>query len=79
MELSPIEQQVIANMHRLPQDKQQSLLEFSLFLIDTAQNSAKKKAAVNDTFATFLATFLNEVANEPLDIDDVSTLFRTHG
>jgi len=38
MELSTIEQQVLANVHALPLDKQQSVLEFSLFLKAMAQD-----------------------------------------
>jgi len=42
MKLSNIEKQVVANMHGLPLDKQQSVLEFSLFLKSIAQDAVQQ-------------------------------------
>ncbi len=42
MKLSNIEKQVVANMHGLPLDKQQSVLEFSLFLKSIVQDAAQQ-------------------------------------
>ena len=74
MKLSAIEKQVVANMHSLPLDKQKSILEFSLFLINMVQkdkNSAQERKFEqnNSSFTVFLKEFLKEVELEPLDID----------
>lgn len=45
MKLSSIEQQVLANLHTLPLDKQQSVLEFSLFLKAMSQKSPQHSVA----------------------------------
>jgi len=70
MKLSTIEKQVVANIHGLPLDKQQSVLEFSLFLINKAQKDQENAIEKNSSsFAVFLKEFLKEVELEPLDID----------
>lgn len=74
MKLSAIEKQVVANMHGLPLDKQKSILEFSLFLINIVQkdkNSGQEGIFEQNSasFAVFLKEFLKEVELEPLDID----------
>jgi len=79
MQLSTIEQQVIANMHGLPLEQQQSILAFSLFLINNASNYPAKPSEQqnNASFAQFLNQFLKEVEEEPLDID--TSLFDKDG
>lgn len=42
MKLSNIEKQVVANMHGLPLDKQQSVLEFSFFLKSISQDAVQQ-------------------------------------
>lgn len=70
MKLSAIEKQVIANIHSLPLDKQQSVLEFSLFLINKVQKDKQDDIEKNNSsFGVFLKEFLKEVELEPLDID----------
>jgi hypothetical protein len=64
MKLSTIEKQVVTNMHNLPPDKQQMILELSLLLMK------KKKPEKNQqTFAQFLKQFRQEIETEQLDID----------
>ncbi len=50
MKLSAIEKQVVANIHSLPLDKQQSVLEFSLFLksivLGSVPNKLKRQAGL---------------------------------
>ena len=68
MKLSTIEKQVVANIHSLPLDKQQFILEVSEFLTKKNQEiEAKKNKA---SFAVFLKQFLKEVELEPLDIEE---------
>jgi ATP phosphoribosyltransferase len=67
MKLSTIEKQVVANMHNLPLDKQQVVLELSSFLIQ--KKKAKKTEKNNQTFAEFLTQFRQEIEAEQLDID----------
>lgn len=70
MKLSAIEKQVVANIHGLPLDKQQSVLEYSLFLINKVQKDKQENTENNSaSFAVFLKEFLKEVELEPLDID----------
>ncbi len=64
MKLSAIEKQVVANMHNLPLEKQQVILELSAFLI---QKKKTEKKAQN--FAEFLEQFRQEIETEQLDID----------
>jgi hypothetical protein len=64
MKLSAIEKQVIANMHSLPLEKQQVILEISAFLI-----KKKKNEKNSQTFAAFLKEFRQEIESEQLDID----------
>lgn len=49
MQLSTIEKQVVAVMHDLPPDKQQSILDFTRFLkamaLDGSQSQASKRQA----------------------------------
>ena len=52
MALSTIEQQVRANMRGLPLDKQQSILDFSLFLVNApAKKPAQSMARDSASFA----------------------------
>lgn len=70
MQLSTIEQQVIANMHGLPPDKQQSILDFSLRVINSVQNHpVLQMEAQSAAFIIALQAFLKEVELEPLEID----------
>jgi hypothetical protein len=70
MKLSAIEKQVVANIHGLPLDKQQSVLEYSLFLINKVQKDKQEDTENNSvSFGVFLKQFLKEVELEPLDID----------
>lgn len=71
MKLSAIEKQVVANIHGLPLDKQQSVLEYSLFLINKAQKDKQENIEKNSaSFAVFLKEFLEEGELEPLDIEE---------
>lgn len=67
MKLSAIEKQVVANMHNLPLDKQQVILELSAFFIQ--KKKAKKTEKINQSFAEFLTQFRQEIEAEQLDID----------
>jgi hypothetical protein len=70
MKLSAIEKQVVANIHGLPLDKQQSVLDYSLFLINKVQKDKQEDTENNSvSFGVFLKQFLKEVELEPLDID----------
>jgi hypothetical protein len=72
MNLSAIEQQVVANLHNLPVNKQQSVLEFSLFLLNSTKNnhsSNDETKQPHSSFAVFVKEFLIEAQLEPLDID----------
>jgi hypothetical protein len=64
MKLSAIEKKVVANMHSLPLDKQQMILELSLLLI-----KKKKTEKKTQSFAEFLEQFRQEIETEQLDID----------
>ncbi|MCX7069100.1 MAG: hypothetical protein NTW85_15620 [Methylococcales bacterium] len=67
MKLSPIEKQVVTNMHDLPLDKQHVILEFSAFL----KNKSTEKQPENNgqSFREFLKEFRKEIEAEQLDID----------
>jgi flagellar hook-basal body complex protein FliE len=67
MKLSAIEKKVVANMHNLPLDKQQVILELSASLMQ--KKKAKKTEKNNLTFAEFLTQFRQEIEAEQLDID----------
>ncbi len=72
MNLSTIEKQVVANLHSLPMNKQQSVLEFSLFLLNNTINKHSQNNETESTdasFDVFLKAFLTETQLEPLDID----------
>jgi len=64
MQLSKIEQEVIATLHDLPLTEQKSVLEFSLFLKQKIQSSTHEHG-----FAKALKDFLERSALDPVDID----------
>jgi hypothetical protein len=67
MKLSTIEKQVVANIHSLPLDKQQFILEISALL--TNKNQEIKVEKNKTSFAVFLKNLLKEIELEPLDIN----------
>ncbi|OQX25908.1 MAG: hypothetical protein BWK80_13230 [Desulfobacteraceae bacterium IS3] len=68
MQLNIIEQEILSTVQSLPMEKQQEILNFSLFLKDSMQKNQVDKQ--NPTaFASALIEFLKEVESEPLDID----------
>lgn len=76
MKLSEIDKQVIANLHSLPLDKQQSILEFSTFLkVQIRQNRYEKDVVESkpSNFLLALHEFLKEDELDPIDID--TTIF----
>jgi len=66
MQMTTIEQNILSAVHNLPVEKQQEILNFSLFLNSNMQKNSLKKQT---PFTTALHDFLNEVKAEPLDID----------
>lgn len=76
MQLTATEQAVVKNMHDLPLNKQQSILDFSLFLKNEAlfkENSQhenhKNLEEKSSAFLIAFKKFLKENAEDPLDID----------
>ena len=85
MNLSNIEAKVISTLHSLPVDKQQEVLDFSLFLVNRLQK-AQRNYRESDTdntqpltvnteivstvsAGTALKNFLKKYESEPIDID----------
>jgi len=67
MKLSNIEKQVVANMHGLPLDKQQSVLEFSLFLKSIAQDAIQQNKLQKRQAGLGKGTFwMSDDFDEPL-------------
>jgi hypothetical protein len=68
MKLSAIEKQVVANIHSLPLDKQQSVLEFSLFLksivLGSVPNQPKRQAGLGKG-----TVWMSQDFDEPLPDD----------
>ena len=66
MQISIIEENILSTVHNLPIEKQQEILDFSLFLKNKLQ---KKELKNHSSFSIALNKFLNEVKENPLDID----------
>jgi len=66
MQISMIEENILSAVHNLPFEKQQEILDFSLFLKSKLQKTELKN---NSSFAIALHEFLNKVKENPLDID----------
>ncbi len=66
MQISTIEENILSTVHNLPIEKQQEILDFSLFLKSKLQKTELKHYS---SFSIALHEFLNEVKAEPLAID----------
>lgn len=66
MQMTTTEQNILSTVHNLPIEKQQEILDFSLFLKSKLQKTELKNLS---SFAIALHEFLNEVKENPLDID----------
>ncbi len=66
MQISTIEENILSTIHNLPIEKQQEILDFSLFLKSKLRKAELKK---HSSFSIVLHDFLNEVKAEPLGID----------
>lgn len=66
MKLSTIEQQVVANIHSLPLDKQQSVLEFSLFLKSITSNNIQNKPLKRQAGIGKNTVWMSDDFDEPL-------------
>ncbi|MCK5354384.1 MAG: hypothetical protein KAJ63_04650 [Methyloprofundus sp.] len=66
MQISTIEENILSTVHNLPIEKQQEILDFSLFLKNKLQKAELKN---HSSFSIALHEFLNEVKDNPLGID----------
>ena len=66
MQISTIEENILSTVHNLPIEKQQEILDFSLFLKNKLQTAGLKN---HSSSSIALHEFLNEVKDNPLDID----------
>ena len=66
MQISTIEENILSTVHNLPIEKQQEILDFSLFLKSKLQTVELKN---HSSFSIALHEFLNELKDNPLDID----------
>lgn len=66
MKMTSIEQNILSTLHDLPFEKQQVILNFSLFLKSNIQKSELKN---HSNFSIALHEFLNQSKAEPLEID----------
>ena len=66
MQMTAIEENILSAVHNLPVEKQQEILNFSLFLNSNMQKNSLK---IQTPFTTALHDFLSEVKADPLGID----------
>ncbi len=67
MQMNMIEQAILAAVHELPKQKQQEVLDFSLFIKNNITNQIDESAS--SSFRSVFRRFLKEVEQEPIDID----------
>ncbi len=71
MQINTIEQKILSTVHSLPMERQEEVLNFSLFLKGRMQfNKQNEMINQNQTaFVSALKEFLKEVESDPLDMD----------
>ncbi|OQX25012.1 MAG: hypothetical protein BWK80_17915 [Desulfobacteraceae bacterium IS3] len=70
MQLNTIEQEILSVLNSLPAEKQQEILNFSLFLKGRMQSDKQEESVKNPTaFVSALKKFLKEVESDPFEID----------
>lgn len=70
MQMNTIEQTILSTVHQLPVEKQQEILNFSLFLKSSLKTNFHEVEQKNrSSFQLSFRKFLQEVEQKPMDID----------
>ncbi len=68
MQMTYIEENILQTVQHLPVEKQQEILDFSLFLKNKIERVSLKKSQ-KPSFSSALHDFLADVKNTPIEID----------
>lgn len=69
MQMTYIEENILQAVHNLPVEKQQEILDFSLFLKSHIEGDGLKIKMQKSNFSNALHSFLNEAKKNPIEID----------
>jgi len=69
MQMTYIEENILQAVHNLPIEKQQEILDFSLFLKSNIEDDNLQIKTQRSNFSNALHSFLNDVKENPIEID----------